>query len=101
MYDVVVERSAVADIAHHYRYLSEHAHTAGYPDVWFDAITVAILGLVDFPLRFAIAPENAEFQAAEIRHRIVGSYRLIFTVAEQRVHVLHIRHMRQDVLNAG
>jgi plasmid stabilization system protein ParE len=97
VYRVITEPSALADIAHHYRYLSEHAHTAGYPDAWFDAIVAAILGLGDYPLRFGLAPENAEFEE-EIRHRVEGSYRVIFIVQEDRVHVLHVRHSRQEVL---
>lgn len=56
-----------------------------------------MLGLGDFPLSFALAPENVEFED-EIRHRVVGSYRILFTVATGRVHVLHVRHGRQDVL---
>ena len=43
------------------------------------------------------SPENSEF-VEEIRHRVEGAYRVIFTVEEDRVHVLHVRHARQDVL---
>ncbi|HEU0298680.1 MAG TPA: hypothetical protein VFR37_04480 [Longimicrobium sp.] len=58
-----------------------------------------MLGLGDFPLSFAPAPENAEFED-EIRHRVVGSYRILFTVMVDRVHGLHVRHGRQDVLRS-
>lgn len=97
MYRVITEPSALEDIEHHYRYLSEHARTAGYAETWFDSVEAAILGLRDFPLRSGLAPENSEF-AEEIRHRVEGAYRVIFTVEEDRVHVLHVRHARQDVL---
>ncbi|MEW5928672.1 MAG: hypothetical protein AB1941_14485 [Gemmatimonadota bacterium] len=36
-----------------------------------------------------------------MRHRIVGSYRVLFTIHEDHVHVLHVRHGRQDVLRPG
>lgn len=97
MYRIVTEPSALADIAKHYRYLEENAHSPDYPDRWFEEIEAAIFGLGDFPLSFARAPEDVEFQE-EIRHRVVGSYRVIFTVMDDRVHVLHVRHSRQDVL---
>ncbi len=68
MYRIVTEPSALADITEHYRYLVEHAHSPDYPDVWFEEIERAILGLGDFPLSFGRAPEGAEFEE-EIRHR--------------------------------
>lgn len=95
MYRVITETSALADLARHYRYLREHARTTGYADRWFEEVESAILSLGDFPLRFAVAPEDKAF-VEEIRHRVVGSYRVIFTVIEDRVHVLHVRHARQD-----
>ncbi|HZG43044.1 MAG TPA: type II toxin-antitoxin system RelE/ParE family toxin [Longimicrobium sp.] len=97
MYRVITEPSALADIASHYAYLKEHAHTPAYPDEWFASIQDAVLGLADFPRSFARAPENREFEEV-IRHRIVGSYRILFTVHNDAVHVLHIRHGRQNVL---
>ena len=97
MHRIVIEPSALRDIADHYRHLEEHAHSPGYPERWFESIEQAMLGLADFPLSFGLAPENPEF-VEEIRHRIVGSYRVLFTVLQQTVHVLHVRHGRQDVL---
>lgn len=99
MYRVFVEPSGLTDIARHYRYLSEHRRTAHYADLWFDGIDTAILELREFPLGFALAPENSRFME-EIRHRVVGSYRVIFTVEDDRVHVLHVRHVRQKGLAA-
>jgi plasmid stabilization system protein ParE len=94
---VVVGPSALADIEEHYRYLSAHASSPDYPDAWYEGIEEAILGLGDFPRAFSRAPEDAEF-AEEIRHCIKGSYRVIFTILPDHVHVLHVRHVRQDVL---
>jgi toxin ParE1/3/4 len=96
VYSVTIEPSARLDIAQHYAYLTVHAHSAEYPEVWFDNIDAAILGLSDFPMRFGIAPETREF-GEEIRHCIVGSYRVLFTVRDDHVSVIHVRHARQDV----
>ena len=97
MYPVFIQPSARRDIEHHLAWLQEHAHSAGYPEAWYESIVRAILGLGDFPLSFGLAPEDGEFEE-EVRHRIVGSYRVLFTVAGGRVSVLHVRHGRQDVL---
>ena len=47
------------------------------------------------PKAFPIAPEDDEF-AEEIRQVIVGRYRVLFTIRQHKVHVLHIRgaHIR-------
>jgi plasmid stabilization system protein ParE len=98
VYDVVTRPSALRDIADHYRSLEEHAYSPVYPERWFDTIEQAIGGLADYPFACALAPEDTEFEE-EIRHRIVGSYRILFTVDAGRVHVLHVGHARQDVLD--
>jgi toxin ParE1/3/4 len=97
MFRVRIEPTARADIAHHYRYLQKHAFTSDYPDEWFEEITAAILSLAEMPFRCGLAPESEEFEE-EIRHLMVGSYRVLFTIEEDRVHVLHVRHGRQDLL---
>jgi plasmid stabilization system protein ParE len=96
VYSVSIETSAYRDIDEHVTYLVEHAHSPDYPENWYESIMEAIHGLCDFPFSFAVAPENVEFKE-EVRHRIVGSYRVLFTVTDDRVHVLHVRHGRQDV----
>lgn len=100
MFQVRIEPTARrADLARHYRYLQAHAHTPDYPDRWFDEADEAILSLSDFPYRCALAPEDEEFEE-EIRHLIVGSYRVLFTVQQDEVHVLHVRHDRRDILRS-
>jgi plasmid stabilization system protein ParE len=97
VYRVIAEPSGLADIARHSRYPSEHAHTAGYADRWLGGVETALLELGDFPLRFATAPENDAVEQ-EIRHRVVGSHRVLFTVAGAAVHVPHVRHARQELV---
>jgi hypothetical protein len=72
VYRVITEPSALADIAHHYRYLSDHAHTADYPDAWFEAIVVAILGL------------HAFLSASALRRRTLSSRRRSGTALRDR-----------------
>jgi len=61
----------------------------------------AIQSLESFPYGRALAPENDYF-APEIRQHVYGrglnAYRILFTVQEDVVSVLYIRHGAQDVL---
>ena len=46
--------------------------------------------LRSFPLSQLIAPDNDEFEV-ETRQLIVGRYRVLFTIQDQVVTVLHLR----------
>jgi plasmid stabilization system protein ParE len=59
---------------------------------WVSNLEVAIGGLDTSPERCPIAPENEEIDEFDVRHLIVGQYRVLFTVHERSVIVLHIRH---------
>jgi plasmid stabilization system protein ParE len=97
VHEVVTEPPALRDIAHHYRYLVANARSEGYAERWFAAVESAIDDLAERPARHPIAPEDAEFEE-EIRHCLLDAYRILFTIVGTRVHVLHVRHGRQDVL---
>jgi plasmid stabilization system protein ParE len=77
--------------------LSEHAGEAGTR--WFAALEDAIASLAKLPARCPLAPENAVFPF-EIRHLLYGRkpnvYRILFTIEDQTVYVLHIRHGRRQ-----
>jgi len=66
---------------------------------WAKGVMDAIESLRVFPRRYALAPENDTFPQ-EIRHLLHGKrggiYRIIFTVQEDVVNVLHIRHGAQE-----
>ncbi len=92
-WNVIVELPAQRDIAEAHLWLEEH-----YPDAadrWFDAIYETIGSLQIFPERCPLAPESKSFNAQirEIFHgRRQNKYRILFTVSENEVHVLHVRH---------
>jgi len=52
--------------------------------------TAVLKQLAVVPKGFPLAPEDDEF-SEEIRQMVVGRYRLLFTIKEREVHVLHIR----------
>jgi plasmid stabilization system protein ParE len=79
--------------------LSEHAGDTGIR--WFAALQASIASLAEFPARCPLAPENVAFPF-EVRHLLYGRaphvYRILFTIEDKTVHVLHIRHGRRQPL---
>lgn len=96
-FSIVVEDSAEDDIVDIYRDLKKNARDPQYPDRWLDEAYEEIHSLTTSPLRCSRAPEDDHFQE-EIRQLICDWYKVLFTVKEQTVHVLHVRHERRDTL---
>jgi plasmid stabilization system protein ParE len=92
-WNVFVELDAQRDIAAAYIWLSERDPQAA--DNWFDDIYETIGSLEIFPLRCPLAPES-KFLNLEIREIFHGrrqhKYRILFSVTEQEVRILHVRH---------
>ena len=98
---VIVELPAQRDIAEAYLWLA-----ARDPDAaarWFNRIYDTIGSLELFPERCPLAPES-QILNAEIRQVFHGrrqhKYRILFTVIEYQVHVLHVRHGARLALGA-
>lgn len=98
-YRVVTSQRAEADARRAYLYLADQAPEAARR--WYRGLRQAIESLATFPLRCAVAPEDPYFPE-EIRHLLYGerrgTYRILFTVREQTVVVLAIRHGAQQPL---
>lgn len=64
-------------------------------DKWFNGLQEAIESLARQPERCALAPESDAFEEP-IRQlfygRRHGTYRILFTIGDRKVLVLHIRH---------
>jgi len=67
---------------------------------WLAQTWEAVESLGRFPLRCPIAPE-AGVRGPEIRHRIVGEYRILFTIRGERVFILHVRHAARWLRSGG
>jgi plasmid stabilization system protein ParE len=73
---------------------------------WALGLMDAISSLATFPARCPLAPESRHFRR-EIRQLLYGkgrnAYRILFTIADDVVSVLHIRHGAMETLkpNAG
>jgi plasmid stabilization system protein ParE len=90
---VIVELSAKHDITTAYSWLGERDPDAA--ERWFNGLYDTIGSLESFPERCPLAPEGRFFNT-EIREIFHGrrqhKYRILFTVSETKVHVLHVRH---------
>jgi hypothetical protein len=78
------------------------AEFAGEPGVrWFRGLRTAIATLDELPTRCPKAPENATSRQ-EIRHLLYGSkphvYRVLFTIRNDLVRVIHVRAPKQSTL---
>ena len=75
--------------------VSQHAGNTGLR--WYKALEDSIASLANFPNRCPLAPENSEFPF-EVRQLLYGQaphlYRILFTIDNGTVYVLHIRHGR-------
>jgi plasmid stabilization system protein ParE len=65
---------------------------------WLDRLQEAMGTLSEYPQRCGLAPESKEF-GFEVRHLIYGRkphiYRVLFTVEDEAVVILNIRHGRR------
>ena len=81
--------------------LKQHAGETGLR--WFLALEDKIATLSKFPERCQLAPENACFPF-EVRQLLYGrkphTYRILFTIEDETVYVLHIRHGRRRPLRS-
>jgi plasmid stabilization system protein ParE len=76
--------------------LSQHAGETGTK--WLAALKEAIESLSKFPERRPLAPESPKFPF-QVRQLFYGHsphiYRILFTINQDRVYVLYIRHGRR------
>lgn len=100
-YAVVNTRRAEQDLFVAARWWAEN-RSATQADRWLVAIEKRIESLAISPLRCPLAPENERFstELRELYFSIRGrpTHRIIFTVADDVVLVLAVRHVAQDEL---
>ena len=79
---------------------SQEAGEAGLR--WFQGLREAVASLARSPERCPLAPENTAFPF-EVRQLLYGRkphvYRVLYTIENDTVSVLHIRHGRRKPIN--
>src|SRR5579864_9221564 len=98
-FHVVVQPSAQAEMEAAYEWIAERAPLTAVR--WYNRLLKAVESLAEYPERCSLAPEN-EFFPEEIRNLPFGkrryAYRVIFTIRNDTVHVLHFRRGARRVL---
>lgn len=95
-YRVVITPFAEDNIREAYEWFL--AENPVYADRWRDDIGKGIIGLEVLPESHPIAPESDDFDC-EIRYLLIGRgvpWRVFFTIDEETVYVLHVRHGNRD-----
>ena len=90
---VIILPSAERDIGEAYEWIAERDAEAAVR--WYNRLQEVIFSLDAFPERAPLAPESKSFNRVirEVFHgRRQHKYRILFTVTENAVHVLHVRH---------
>jgi len=103
-YQVLISAQAERELDEAAVWLAKHAPQAAIR--WYDELRSAILSLADNPERCGYARENgrSSFELRQLLHGRQRSYRAVFTIRENSVIVLAIRHtarrdLRPDELN--
>jgi len=95
-YRVIVTPKAADDLRQEHAWLQERNPRAA--EDWLTGMRKLILGLASMPQAHAVAPESAEFNV-EIRralYRRATRWRVYFTIMDETVQVLHVRHGRRS-----
>ena len=92
-YRVVIQPDAEAEVAEAFAYI--HTRSPANAERWLRGLYSVIETLETMPGRCALARESGAFKE-EIRQLLYGKrqhkYRILFTVHDNEVHVLHVRH---------
>jgi plasmid stabilization system protein ParE len=90
-FTVIIQPQAEAEIDEAYLHIAAAA-SPGTAIRWFNKMEAAIATLARMPRRCPLALED-EFFEEEIRQLLLAPYRVLFTIRERSVHILHVRHM--------
>lgn len=98
---VEVTESAQEQIEKYYNWYQESIPSFAAP--WLDKLFETLDTLKQFPNRCQLAPEHDEFRE-EVRQLLYGkrrkAYRILFTLQNDTVYVLYVRHHAEARLTA-
>jgi len=95
VFRVTVEVEAKNNLRVHYQNVRARSPDSDCPAEWYYGIRTAIRDLATSAEQSGLAYED-RFFAETIRQRLYDSYKILFTIRGDRVHVLYIRHQAQD-----
>ena len=93
-YQVIVARTAEAEAMESFHWYAERSRTAAQR--WYAGLHRALDGLAKNPERFPVSEEDSEALGREVRLLLYGRrrgvYRILYSISEDTVTVLRIRH---------
>ena len=92
-YRINIKPTAEADLEKRYLQIAEESPQNAVQ--WYLGIIEAIEKLDSLAERCPIAPEDVDIQRG-IRHLILGHYRVLYTINNDVIEVLHVRHGRME-----
>ena len=96
-----VRTTKAAELQIEAAYLWLKKRNSAYADRWFKELMNTIASLQEKPRRCSLATENERF-AEEVRQLLYGKsqnkYRILFTIREDIVYILFVRHTAQTLL---
>jgi plasmid stabilization system protein ParE len=95
VFQVRIEVEARNNLRSHYQNLRARSPGSDYPVQWYYGIRDAIRKLATSAEQNGPAYEDRFFSEA-VRQELHDSYKILFTIRGDTVHVLHIRHQAQD-----
>ncbi|MBS3027491.1 type II toxin-antitoxin system RelE/ParE family toxin [Dolichospermum sp. ST_con] len=99
-YQIIIQPEAQKTIEDAYFWFSNISHQKGR--TWLEGLYKSILSLEKMPSRCSLAFEN-DFFDQEIRQLIYGkgrnTYRIIFTIVDDDVQILFVRHSAQKPMS--
>jgi hypothetical protein len=95
VFRVRIEGEAKNNLGKHYQNLRSRNPVSNYPDPGYYGVRAAIRDLAASAQQCGLAYED-RFFSETIRQRLFDSYKILFAIREDTVHVLHIRHQAQD-----
>lgn len=94
---VAVSPAAEQDAADAFRFIAERSSPAA-AERWLAAVEATLNSLDSLAERFPIAREDRLIDGDTLRCAVVHSHRILFTIRDDRVLVLRLRHgARQDL----
>lgn len=100
IYRVVVTPTADTEAMGAFRWYAERSVPAA--ERWYDGLNAALASLTDRPGRFPVSEEDSAALGCEIRTLLHGKrpgvYRILYTIRDDTVTVLRIRHAAQGPL---
>jgi plasmid stabilization system protein ParE len=98
-YKLIIQPPALADLNEAYRWIAERSPENAAR--WFNGFHAKLRTLEYSPGRCGVAPESEQI-GQQVRQLIYGrrggTYRVLFVVRDDEVHVLHIRHAARDTM---